>query len=151
MNEETEIREKILNIAEIFRQKGAISPEKAMTLEDLNLPPTFKSLMSGPMGKLNIFIEIKDKYYISEERLKPIEKQHIIIGSTRYFRQKLLRLKITRIITVVLLITLLLVNLSTNIIEIKLLSIIFLVFLVIISFLRLYSLTKTVKKIHKLS
>ena len=150
MTEEIEIREKILNIAEIFRQKDAISPKNAMTLEDLNLPPRFKFLMNGPMGKLDIFMEIEGKYYISEERLEPIEKQHDLSDSSRYSRQKLLRLRITRITTAVLLITLLLVNLSTNIFEIKLLSLIFLVVLVATTFLRLYYLTKTKKKINNL-
>jgi hypothetical protein len=150
MKEKAKIREKILNIAEIFRQKGAISPQKAMTLEDLNLPPRFKYLMSGPMGKLDIFKEIKGKYYISEEKLTPIEKQHNLSDSTSYSRQRLFSLKITRITTIVLLITLLLVNLSTNIYEIKLLSLIFLVVLIVITFLRLYYLTKIKKKINNL-
>jgi hypothetical protein len=37
-----EIREHLLELIEKFRKKGALSPEKAMTAEELGLPAEFK-------------------------------------------------------------------------------------------------------------
>ena len=65
-----EIREQLLNIIEKFRQKGALSPEKAMTAEELGLPTEFKERMKRLLGQLGIFVEVNGKYYLSEERLK---------------------------------------------------------------------------------
>ena len=54
---------------------GAISPDKAMTMEGLGLPPKFKELMERRLGRLGVFVEVNDKYYLSEERLKEIKEQ----------------------------------------------------------------------------
>jgi hypothetical protein len=37
-----EIRKQISELVAKFREKGALSPEKAMTSEELGLPPRFK-------------------------------------------------------------------------------------------------------------
>jgi DNA-binding PadR family transcriptional regulator len=70
-----EIREMVYKEIEKFLQKGAVSPEKAMSIKDLGLSPKFKALMAGPLGLLGVFVEVDDKYYLSEERLKKIEEQ----------------------------------------------------------------------------
>lgn len=70
-----EIRERLLEVIEKFRQKGATGPEKAMTIEELDLPPKFKELMDRHMGKLGVFVEVNGKYYLSEERLKEMKEQ----------------------------------------------------------------------------
>jgi len=70
-----EIRERLLEVIEKFRQKGAISPDKAMTIEELGLPPRFKELMGRRLGQLGVFVEVNGKYYLSEERLKEIKEQ----------------------------------------------------------------------------
>ena len=56
-------------IVETFREKGATSPEKALSMEELGLPPMFRMMMQSPMGQSGIFNEVDGKYYISEERL----------------------------------------------------------------------------------
>ena len=68
-----EIREQLLNIIEKFRQKGALSSEKAMTAEELSLPAEFKERMKRRLGQLGIFVEVNGKYYLSEERLKEVK------------------------------------------------------------------------------
>ena len=70
-----EIKEIVLKEVEKFRQKGALSPEKAMSINELELSPEFKSLMDGHLGLLGIFVEVDNKYYLSEERLKEVEEQ----------------------------------------------------------------------------
>ena len=68
-------RGRIREIVEMFRQKGATSPEKVMTVQELGLPPRFEEAMHRRLGQLGIFIEINGKYYLNEERLKQIQEQ----------------------------------------------------------------------------
>jgi hypothetical protein len=70
-----EIRRRILGIAERFRQKGATSPEKAMTAQELGLPPRFEQAMHRRLGQSGIFVETNGKYYLDEERLKQFEER----------------------------------------------------------------------------
>jgi len=60
----------MMEIVETFTKNGATSPETAMTLEELGLPPMFGMMLQGPMGQMGIFVEHNGKYYISEERIK---------------------------------------------------------------------------------
>ena len=68
-----EIREHLLELIEKFRKKGALSPEKAMTAEELGLPAEFKERMKRRLGQLGVFVEVDGKYYLSEERLKEVK------------------------------------------------------------------------------
>ena len=69
------IRERLLRIIKIFRERGAISPEGAMTLDELGLPPKFQRLMNGRLSQSGIFLKVNGKYYLSEEQVKRIEEQ----------------------------------------------------------------------------
>ena len=68
-------RGRLLEIVERFRQKGATSPEKAMTIQELGLPPRFKEAMHRRLGQSGIFVEVNGKYYLNEERLKQIQER----------------------------------------------------------------------------
>jgi len=70
-----QIRQRIQAIVQIFRQKGATSPEKAMTIQELGLPPRFEQAMHRRLGQTGIFVEVNGKYYLSEERLKQVQEQ----------------------------------------------------------------------------
>lgn len=70
-----EIRRRLHVIIEQFRQKGATSPEKALTLQELGLPPRFEQAMHRRLGKTGIFVEVNGRYYLNEERLKQIQEQ----------------------------------------------------------------------------
>ena len=69
------MRRRLRDIIEKFRQKGATSQEKAMTLEELGLPPHFKEAMRRRLGQSGIFVEINGKFFLNEERLKQIKEQ----------------------------------------------------------------------------
>ena len=69
------ILERLSEVVEKFREKGAVSPEKAMTPEELELPPQFKEAMNRRLGQTGIFIEVNGKYYLSEERLRELNEQ----------------------------------------------------------------------------
>jgi len=60
--------ERMKEITEIFKKKGAISPETAMSSEELGLPPMFEMLQTR-MGQSSAFIEHNGKYYLLEEKL----------------------------------------------------------------------------------
>jgi len=79
-----EVRERLLEVIEKFRQKGAVSPDKAMTIEELGLPPKFKEAMQRRLGQLDVFVEVNGKYYLSEERLKEIKER---LAERRGFRR----------------------------------------------------------------
>ena len=66
---------RIMEIVETFRKNGATSPETAMDIEELGLPPMFGMMLQGPMGQSGIFVEHNGKYYISEERLRRMQER----------------------------------------------------------------------------
>ena len=68
-------RGRLREIVDRFLQKGATSPEKAMTIQELGLPLRFEEAMHRRLGQLGIFVEINGKYYLNEERLKQIQEQ----------------------------------------------------------------------------
>jgi hypothetical protein len=70
-----EIRKRITEIIAKFKDKGAISSEKAMTTEELGLPPRFKEAMQRRLGRTGIFVEVNGKYYLSEEGLKKFQER----------------------------------------------------------------------------
>jgi hypothetical protein len=76
-----EMRRRLHEIIERFRQKGATSPEKAMTIQELGLPSRFEEAMHRRLGQSGIFVEINGKYYLNEERLKQIQEQRAKGGS----------------------------------------------------------------------
>ena len=66
------IMESVSEVLEKFRQKGALSPEKALSPEELGLPPKFKEAMAKRLG---VFVEVNGKYYLSEERLREVKEK----------------------------------------------------------------------------
>jgi hypothetical protein len=66
---------RMMEIVETFRKNGATSPETAIALEELGLPPMFGMMLQGPMGQSGIFMEHNGKYYISEEQLRRMQER----------------------------------------------------------------------------
>jgi hypothetical protein len=84
-----EMQRRLLQLVEKFRQQGAISPEKAMTPQELGLPPRFEQAMHRRLGNLGIFVEVNSgRYYLSEERLKQLQEQRQSGGGTSRGRNK---------------------------------------------------------------
>jgi hypothetical protein len=76
-----EMSRRLHEIIERFRQKGATSPEKAMTIQELGLPPRFEEAMHRRLGLSGIFAEMNGKYYLNEERLEQIKEQRSKVWS----------------------------------------------------------------------
>jgi len=68
------LKDRIMEIAEIFKEKGAVSPETAMSLEELGLPPQFSVMMQRGIGQSGVFLENNAKYYLSEKQLEQIKE-----------------------------------------------------------------------------
>ena len=75
------MRRRLQEVIERFRQKGATSPEKAMTIQELGLPSRFEEAMHRRLGQSGIFVETNGKYYLNEERLKQIQERRTKLGS----------------------------------------------------------------------
>jgi len=120
-----EIRKRLDEAIAIFRQKGATSPEKAMTAQELGLPPRFEEAMKRRLGRLGIFVEVNGKYYLSEERLKELEERRNRGGEFQGgggSRSSMLNLRIARMALAVLFVIILLVNIFQFSWELRLLG-----------------------------
>ena len=63
-----------------FREKGATSPDRAMTAQELGLPPGFEDAMHRRLGATGIFVEVDGKYYLDEARLKQVQEERMARG-----------------------------------------------------------------------
>ena len=65
-NGREQVKEWIIDIAQKFRNKGALSPDKDMSPQELGLPPEFQEAMRRRLGQTGIFVETNGKYSLSE-------------------------------------------------------------------------------------
>jgi len=62
-------------LAQKFREKGATSPEKALTAQDLGVHERFEQAMKRRLGQTGIFVAVGAKYYLNEEKLREFEQR----------------------------------------------------------------------------
>ena len=62
--------DRIRQIIKTFQMKGAISPETALTAEELGLSRLFVRIMKRRKGRTTIFMEINGRYYLNQDALK---------------------------------------------------------------------------------
>jgi hypothetical protein len=143
-----EIRKWVYDIIEKFRQKGAVSPEKAMTAEELGLPPGFEEAMKRRLGRSGIFVEVNGKYYLNEKRLKEIEEQRRIEGAGWGSRNRLFTLRIARIILAVLSVVLLLMNIFVQSWELRVLAAVFIAAWLAVTVLQTYYISRIRRRLR---
>ncbi len=68
-------RKRMMEMAENFRIKGAISPETALSPDELGLPPQFAMMIQIGMTQSGLFIENNGKYYLSKERFEKMQER----------------------------------------------------------------------------
>jgi hypothetical protein len=141
-----EIQKWFYEIVEKFRQKGAVSPDKALTAEELSLPPRFDVAMKRRLGRLNIFVEVNGKYYLSEERLKQREEMHSAVGTGCAPRKTMFRLRIIQMITVVLFLAFFLASFLVQSLELRVVSLLFIVVWLVISVMQIYYMSRMRKR-----
>jgi hypothetical protein len=96
-------RRRIQGIVAKFREKGATSPDKAMTAHELGLPPRFEESMKRRLGATGIFVEVSGKYYLDEARLRQIGEQRGTgiggaTGGQQASRRNMLTLRMLRMV-----------------------------------------------------
>ena len=64
---------RIGEIIKMFQAKGAISPETALTAEELGLSRLFVRIMKRRRGRTRIFVEINGRYYLNEKALHEMQ------------------------------------------------------------------------------
>jgi hypothetical protein len=70
-----QMRERFAEVIKKFRDKGAVSADKAMTAKELRLPPRFEDAMHRRLGQTGVIVEVNGKYYLSEEQLKDFKEK----------------------------------------------------------------------------
>lgn len=133
-------------IVQKFRQKGATSPDKAMTSDELGLPPRFEQAMQRCLGRLGVFVEVDGKYYLSEERLKQMEEFRSAGGGSLRLRSRMIMLRLLQLTIVVVLVSLLLVNFFVQSSAFRLLSLVLLVILLVIVVAQIYFMSRVRKR-----
>jgi hypothetical protein len=133
-----EVRKWLYEVVEKFRQRGATSPDKAMTAEELGLPPIFKEAVKRHLGRLGIFVEVNGKYYLSEERLKQMEEMHVTRSSAWKIRKRIITLRLAQLVTLALFVTILLLNLFVQSWELRIASAFLLGAWLIMAILQIY-------------
>ena len=144
-NQREEMRRRLYEVVERFRQKGAVSPDKAMTPEELGLPARFEEAIKRRLGRTGIFVQADGKYYLSEERLKQIEEQRSSRGqggAAWGAQRSMLTLRITRMITAVLFVVLILVNLFVQSLEIRVIVTALIIVWIVITVVQIYYLSR---------
>lgn len=71
---------RLREIISAFRVKGATSPDRAMTTQELGLPPRFEEAMHRSLGATGIFVETGGRYYLDEARLKQVQDERMARG-----------------------------------------------------------------------
>jgi len=61
-----------MEVVKIFKDKKAISPESAKTMEELGIPGHFQMMMQMRLTPLGIITENEGKYYLVEENLSKL-------------------------------------------------------------------------------
>lgn len=123
------MQKRLLEVVEKFRQNGATSPEKAMTPQELGLPPRFEQAIHRRLGNLGVFVEVNGgRYYLLEERLKQLQEQRQAAGGAGgagNIRKTMITLRIARLATTLLVVALLFVNVFVQSWEIRVISTVF--------------------------
>jgi len=152
MFEQHEEMEKRFNeIVEKFRQKGAISSDKAMTAAELDLPPRFEVAFKRRLGRLGVFIEVNGKYYLSEERLKQIEEMRPMREMVWASRKRIMQLRIAQLIAAALFLVIFLVSFFVASYELRFVSIIFLIIWLAVTVFQIYYMSQLRKRVSKVS
>lgn len=100
-------------MAQRFRERGATSPERAMTVQELGLPPRFEEAMKRRLGRTGIFVDTGGKYYLNEARLSELGQQGWMgsgNGGRLGIRRNMVTLRIIRMVLGVIIIILFLSN-----------------------------------------
>ncbi len=139
-------RKWLSDLIERFRQKGAVSPDRAMTAEELGLPFGFVEAMKRRLGSSGIFVEVNGKYYLNEERLNKIEEQMRREEDALGLRNRIFTLRIVRIVAAALSVTFLLANIFIQSLELRVVTVLFIIIWLATTILQIYYFSRVRKR-----
>ena len=64
-------------VVDTFREKGATTPEKAMTWKQLGFPEAFEHILPQIQSDKSPIVKKGNKYYLSETRLKAFMRSSV--------------------------------------------------------------------------
>jgi len=102
----------IQRLIQRFREKGATSPERAMTVQELGLHDRFEQAMKRRLGQTGIFVAVGGKYYLNEEAVRRFEERRQSRGyrGTGGQRRSMVGIRILRMILAMGIVLLFIVN-----------------------------------------
>jgi DNA-binding PadR family transcriptional regulator len=62
-------------IVDTFRERGATTPEKALSLKELGFPESFRYVRPPIPSDIDPIVQVGNKYYLSEERLRKFRER----------------------------------------------------------------------------
>jgi len=143
-----DIRRWLEEIVQKFRQQGALTPETAKTATELGLPPRFEEAMKRRFGQSGIFVEVNGKYYLSEDQLKQVEEMRRQGGGgNQRPRGSMTKLRIARLLTAVLIVTLLLINVFVQRWELRIVTIVIVVAWIVLTLVQIYQLSRMRRRV----
>ena len=144
-----EFRKWLAEIIEKFRQKGAVSADKAMSVEELGLPFGFEEAMKRRLGRSGIFVEVGGKYYLDEARLKEIQEQKRVGGGAAWgSRSRLFTLRIVRMIVAFVAVAVLLASFFVLSWELRVVAVVCMGVWLAISVLQIYYLSRVRRRMQ---
>jgi hypothetical protein len=143
-----EVRKWLSEIIEKFRQRVAVSPDRAMSAQELGLPSGFQEAMKRRLGRSGIFVEVNGKYYLNEGRLKEIEEQRRREGAAWGSRNRMFTLRIVRMIMALLSVALVLASIFVQSWELRVTAAFFVVAWSVITILQIYYLSRARRRLR---
>jgi DNA-binding PadR family transcriptional regulator len=77
----------MLGVIEFFLEKGATTPEKALTLNDLGIPDELSQMIPPVLPDIFPIVRVGNKYYLSEDRLEAFRKQGGLVSPLKKWIQ----------------------------------------------------------------
>jgi hypothetical protein len=143
-----EARRWVAEVIEKFRQKGAVSADRAMSVEELGLPFGFEEAMKRRLGRSGIFVEVGGKYYLNEARLKEIEEQRRGGGGAAWgSRGRLFMLRVVRLVVAFVAVVLLLASFFVLSWELRVVAVVCMGVWLAISVLQIYYLSRVRRRL----
>jgi len=104
----------------MFRDHGAVSPATAKSPIELGLSPRAVAMVKRVATRFNVFVEVDGKYYLSEPRVQELKERRTKQSRPRRLQSSMATLRVIRLVLAIALIAVVMVNISLNSPELRL-------------------------------
>jgi len=116
-NDRERWRQWVESLAQKFRERGATTPDKALTAQELDVHERFQEAMKRRLGQTGIFVETNGRYYLNEDKLREFEQRWQGGGGGGGYRRgggSWFKLRIVRMLLGIIIVALIVVNYFTG-------------------------------------